>query len=161
MRHVFAGMFCLALAGTGCDSGPGYDTPEAAAKAMAEGFTKKDAKAAERMLPPEDKLKAHFDCPDDKLVKGRQKRLERWPEELAKAPAGMTMEIGAINAEESKTETLAKDADYEGCKVKEPVTIRALRLTLKITVDGKVDDDGETMRFVKFGDKERWYYFKL
>ena len=91
----------------------------------------------------------------------RQKRLERWPEELAKAPAGMTMEIGAINAEESKTETLAKDADYEGCKVKEPVTIRALRLTLKITVDGKVDDDGETMRFVKFGDKERWYYFKL
>lgn len=162
MRHGLAAVVCLALVASGCDSGgPGFESPEAAAKGMAEGFSNKDAKMGERLLPPEDLLKAHFDCPDDKMVKSRQKRLAQWPEELAKAPAGMKMAVGAIDAAASKTDTLAKDADYEGCKVKAPVTIRELKLTLKITVDGKDKDDGETWRFVKFGDKERWYNFKL
>lgn len=162
MRHGVGVLMGVALVAAGCGAGgPGYESPEAGAKAIAEAFSSKNEKAAENLLPPEELLKAHFDCPEDQLVKKRQKRLADWPAELAKAPAGMKMEVTGFDAEKSSTETLAKDADYNGCKVKEPVTVQKIKAKLKITVEGKVEEENEGFAFAKFGDKNRWYFFKL
>jgi hypothetical protein len=164
MRHAIGVVMGVALVVGGCGAaggGPGFESAEAGARAVADGFTSKDATIAERLLPPEELLKAHFDCPEDQLVKQRQKRLADWPQELAKAPAGMKMEVTGFIDDQASSETLARDADYKGCKVKEAVTVKKIKAELKVTVEGKVEDEDEGFTFVKFGDEERWYFFKL
>lgn len=151
----------MVAGGCGAAGGPGFESPEAGAKALAEAYTAKDEKLVERAAPSEEQLKAHFDCPEDQLVKRRQERVAGWPKELAKMPAGFKMEVTGFVEDKATTETLAKDADYQGCKVKEPVTIKKVKAMLKIVAEGKEETENESFTFVKFGDKERWFFFRL
>jgi hypothetical protein len=164
MRHVIGVLMGAALvAGCGAAAGgPGFESPEAGAKAMAEAFSNKDEKFPEKSVPSEEQLKAHFDCPEDQLVKGRKERIDGWPKELARIPAsGIKMEVAGFEDDKASSETLAKDAEYRGCKVKEPVTLKKIKAKLKITVEGKTEEENEGFTFVEFGDKDRWFYFKL
>lgn len=164
MQKAFRLLGVVALVAAGCmamDDGPGFSTPEACLKVLFEGFSSRSEATPERILPTDDLLRAHFECPADELVKRRQERFTRWPKELARAPAGMKFELVEILDPQVDVTRLDMDAEHLGCRVKQPVTLRTVKAMIRTTTDGESEQHDDRYDFIKFGDAERWYFFKL
>ncbi len=160
-------VFAMGL-GVGCGKKDGaegnsapvnMETPRGTADGIVRAFNEKNPNLAVSLLPPVDLVKKTFDCPADELAK----RLQQNKDGAAKAiggGAGGTMDIAAFDKSGTTEKQLRVGDDFQGCKVKALVTVHESKIDFRMTKDGKVDFDGETWTFLKFGDEAKWYYFR-
>jgi hypothetical protein len=148
----------------GCGKGgtagppPKTDTPRAVADGIMQAFKDRSAAEAVALLPTEDQLKAAFDCPQ--VLDRLKSRKDSADKDFAQAPKDMTIELGGFDKFGTEDKLIKAGQDWDGCKVNAPVTVHTSKLVLRMTKDGKTDFDNETWTFLKFGDEEKWYYFK-
>jgi hypothetical protein len=136
------------------------ETPRGTADGLLTAFAGRDGKLAATLLPPEDLLKASFDCPDDKLVKDVNERRANTPKEMEGIPKGATVEIAQFDKSGSSDKQLRTGDEWEGCKTKKMVTVHLAKVDLRVTQDGKTDFSSQTWTFLKFGDEPKWYLVK-
>jgi hypothetical protein len=167
-RMRVVGVLLVAMATGACGKGGGaaatttvnMESPRGTADGLVKAFGEHNANLAASLLPTPELLKASFECPEDQLVKAVQARRERATKEIGEAPKGVTMEIAAFDKSGSGERQLRVGDQWEGCKAKAGVTVHTSKVDLRLTQDGKVEFDGETWTFLKFGDEPKWYYFR-
>jgi hypothetical protein len=158
------GMALVVVCVVGCDKGgskgpaPKIDTPRGVADGIMQAFKDRSAAEAVALLPSEDQLKQTFDCPQ--MLDRLKQRKDSADKDFTQAPKDMTIELGAFDKFGTEEKLYKVNQEVDGCKVKAPVTVHTSKLELRMTKDGKTDFDNETWTFLKFGDEEKWYYFK-
>jgi hypothetical protein len=158
----------LALATVACGkkeaptAAPRYamDTPRATAEAIVLAFKERSADIALALLPPDELIRKHFDCPEDGMVKAVAARRANAPKNFAAAPKDLVVELGAFDKSGSSDQQLRVGDEFEGCKAKALATVHKSKVDLRITQGGNTRFDEETWTFLKLGDAPKWYSFR-
>ena len=152
---VFSAVGCKGGGGD-AKEGKGYDSPEAAAKALGEGLEKMDAKAIKATFPDSATIDEYLECPKgkefSKEIDEDVEEMEKDLKKMKKKGAEFTFD-GVGKTKESKT--IKKDAEFEDCKVKKDFEVKKVKINFTIkTAKGKEKED-EGISVAKFGDK--WF----
>lgn len=137
---------------------PKMETPKASAQSVTAAFKARSGPQALAIMPTAELLKKSFDCPGDELGKQLAGARDRVPKEFVQVPADMDVALGQFDKQGTEETVYKPGETFEGCKVKEAVTVHKSRLELQISKGGKTEYQNKTWRFFKFGTEEKWYF---
>lgn len=152
-------VFPFVLASACADKG-GQTDPRAVANGLAGAMDRGDVELGMRLMAPEDKLHAAFDCgPADRLAR----TTERAREELRLAyeelrASGVRVRIGSFDTAQSESLQLAPGDTWRDCVARTAVEVYRGRLTLVYRKGARDDEDDERWDFVRFAPGEPWWY---
>lgn len=149
------------LAGGACGgkAGGGAGTPEEVGKQLIAAVNAGDAAAVRAVYPSKEALAAALDCKEGEGPWPKVEReLGKMEKELAEMK-GMSLEFVGLDPEKNKEQKLAVGEEQKGCKAKTEVTMLRTRFKLKMSKDGKTEEESEGVTLIQLAGS--WYLLDM